>query len=222
MKWLHKEIVSSRTYQLGWQTNETNKLDARNFSHSVVRRLPAEVAYDAIRHATASDGAMAAMHRDMDGRYIGVRGNVGFQNGAIRDYALSLFGKNIRSSNCDCDRSSDASLLQTVFMQNDREMLDMLERKDSWLAQLAAASKSPAEDAKRRKKDDAEQETVRKPAQSSEELIVEAYLRTLGRLPNDRELKTAGEYLAEAPDTLSGLKDVLWALINTKEFIVNR
>ena len=51
MKWLHREIVSSRTYQLSWQTNDTNVHDLKNFSHQVVRRLPAEVAYDAIRHA---------------------------------------------------------------------------------------------------------------------------------------------------------------------------
>jgi hypothetical protein len=57
---------------------------------------------------------------------------------------------------------------------------------------------------------------------SPEELIVEAYLRTVGRLPNDRELKTAGEYLAEAEDMASGMKDLLWALLNTKEFVVNR
>jgi hypothetical protein len=38
-------------------------------------------------------------------------GNAGF--------ALTVFGRSIRESNCDCDRSMDASLLQTVFLQND-------------------------------------------------------------------------------------------------------
>src|SRR5205807_8702710 len=31
MKWLHREIATSRTYQLSWQPNETNRLDLRNF-----------------------------------------------------------------------------------------------------------------------------------------------------------------------------------------------
>ncbi len=48
MKWLHREICRSRTYQLSWQPNETNQLDTRNFSRAVPRRLPAEVAYDAV------------------------------------------------------------------------------------------------------------------------------------------------------------------------------
>src|SRR5262249_20660867 len=41
MKWLHREIANSRTYQLSWKPNETNRLDARNFSHAMPRRLPA-------------------------------------------------------------------------------------------------------------------------------------------------------------------------------------
>ena len=48
MKWLHREICNSRTYQLSWRPNATNKLDERNYSRSVIRRLPAEVAYDAL------------------------------------------------------------------------------------------------------------------------------------------------------------------------------
>jgi hypothetical protein len=32
MKWLHREIMNSRTYQLSWKPNETNHSDDRNFS----------------------------------------------------------------------------------------------------------------------------------------------------------------------------------------------
>ncbi len=71
MKWLHREIVNSRTYQLSWRPNETNRLDQRNFSHAVLRRLPAEVAYDAVREATASDAAVAEMLTDWRDRAIG-------------------------------------------------------------------------------------------------------------------------------------------------------
>ena len=42
MKWVHREICNSRTYQLSWQPNETNAKDERNFARSVPRRLPAE------------------------------------------------------------------------------------------------------------------------------------------------------------------------------------
>jgi hypothetical protein len=53
-------------------------------------------------------------------------------------------------------------------------------------------------------------------------LVREAYLRTVGRLPNDEEQGVAKQYLAESDSTVSGMRDLLWALLNTKEFIVNR
>ena len=55
MKWLHREICKSDTYQRGWQPNETNLHDDRNFGRAVARRMPAEVIYDAVRIATAGD-----------------------------------------------------------------------------------------------------------------------------------------------------------------------
>jgi hypothetical protein len=241
MKWLHREVVSSRTYQLSWQTNQTNTHDLRNFSHQVVRRLPAEVTYDAIYHATASDEAMLAMRHDMSDRYIGVKGNINFQRNNQQNaeqYALNLFGKSLRSTNCDCDRTNEPSLLQTMFLQNDSKVFEVLDRKDGWLQQIAGVksdqiARAETDLRQARKAKDAEKvaeiearieklKAAAEVSQSPEELITEAYLRTVGRLPNDRELQTAGEYLAEASDTAAGMKDLLWALLNTKEFIVNR
>ena len=139
MKWLHREILNSRTYQLTWQPNETNAKDERNFSRSVPRRLPAEVAYDAIQMATASDSKAATMRSDLKGRAVAIagasatngnRGNAGF--------ALTVFGRNIRESNCDCDRSMEASLLQTVFLQNDSQVLTQINGgRDTWTDDLA-------------------------------------------------------------------------------------
>jgi septal ring factor EnvC (AmiA/AmiB activator) len=51
--------------------------------------------------------------------------------------------------------------------------------------------------------------------------IVDAYLRTLSRYPQQSELSRSVAYVHEANDPVEGLGDVLWALINTKEFIVN-
>ena len=34
LKWLHRTIACSRTYQLSWRPNETNRFDSRNFSHA--------------------------------------------------------------------------------------------------------------------------------------------------------------------------------------------
>jgi hypothetical protein len=55
----------------------------------------------------------------------------------------------------------------------------------------------------------------------TDELVREMYLRTLSRMPTDQEMSRNREFLTTARDPVSGIRDVLWALMNTKEFIVN-
>ena len=139
MKWVHREICNSRTYQAGWQPNETNAKDERNFSRSVPRRLPAEIAYDAFFAATADDARRENFRTDLKGRGIAVAGaSARANNGNGSSFALQVFGRSIRESNCDCDRSSEASLLQTVFMQNDATVLAAVNGgKGTWIDQLS-------------------------------------------------------------------------------------
>ena len=68
VKWLHREITGSRTYQLSWRANATNRDDERNFSRAAVRRLPAEVAVDAVAQATAGAKQLAAAASEVKGR----------------------------------------------------------------------------------------------------------------------------------------------------------
>lgn len=199
MKGLLRLIVTSRTYQLDWRPNETNRLDERNYSRSVLRRLPAEVIHDALALATASDAARKRLDDDPVGtRSIGVASCAPTRRGED-SYAVNLFGKPARLLNCDCERSSEPSLLQTVYLRNDREVLELIDRPDGWLRQVTLSKE-----------------------RDLEALVRQAYLRTLSRLPDDREKSVALGHLKEAGTVTAGLRDLLWALLNTKEFVVNR
>ena len=269
MKWLHREILNSRTYQLSWRHNGTNRLDTRNFSHAIVRRLPAEVAYDAILQATAATGRVEQARDNLADRAVGVSSSyTGLKKGG--NYVLSLFGKPARATNCDCERSNEPSLLQTIYLRNDQSMLGLLERNDGWLKQIdpvtsqqrknlaAQQAKLAAAIAEQEQKLKAAQDEgnnkqvktierelqgLRRRAQQFEtalakekqrnpelpavdaapaDLVREAYLRTLSRLPKDDEQQVALQYLSESESPASGMKDLMWALLNTKEFIVNR
>ncbi len=284
MKWLHREITNSQTYQRSWKPNDTNRLDQKNFSHAIPRRLPAEIALDALKQATSSDTEIARLQTDLKGRAIaiaGTNGRAGNSNGSI-SFALTVFGRSTRETNCDCDRSAEASLLQTVYLQNDGQVLDLLNDKNGWVNSLAphkavrnereekrsdksiadakAARKNfekslegnERELKKARKADNQEEvkeveariaelkakikkvqagieakpEETPKPAPvvvslEPEDLVKAAYLRSLSRLPSDSEMETSKKFLTQSEDRLSGARDLLWALINTKEFIVN-
>lgn len=271
MKWVHRTIANSDTYQRSWQPNDTNKMDERNFSRAVARRLPAEVVYDAIQQATASDERAKLLCDSISGRAIAIPASSrnGGNNGP--DFALAVFGRSTRESNCDCDRSSEPSLLQTVFLQNDRDVLGLVDaNKNTWLdgvarnlkpqqnddaaterkissleSQLATAekqlervekSKNKPQIAKAEKRvsqleqqlDELNASIAKNATQTNEssdeqvnKYIVDAYLRTLSRYPQQSELSRSVAYVHEANDPVEGLGDVLWALINTKEFIVN-
>ncbi len=280
MKWLQREIANSRTYQLTWQSNETNQFDTRNFSHAQVRRLPAEVAYDAIVFATASADRTKALQEDPKGRAIADQNTDRSQRGNNNiNYALRVFGQPERATACDCERSTEPSLSQSLYLMNDSELFTLMGRPDGRLAELgrqASEASKPAADeqtnAKRDRrtrqeladriqrverqikqlKDEGKTEEAAnlerklvgvrrerrtadeagdrdpKPAQpapaaslNTDELIREMYLRTVSRHPNDSEMSRARDYLTEAADPVAGIRDVLWALLNTKEFIVN-
>ncbi len=283
MKWLHNEILNSDAYQRSWETNETNKLDEKNFSRMVLRRIPAEVVNDAIAQATGAPALAEEMVTNMDMRTIGGSGTPGYgaKKGGNSTYALSIFGKPVRETTCDCERTNDPTLLQTLYVRNDQDIWNRLgSGKGGWIAELeraegkkngnAASNKKYAARLKRleaqekqlkksypKKLDDdatpaqqkrykAQMKTYKtqatrlraerkkldayldqnKPAksqitQSSDELIQEVFLRTVSRRPSEQELKAAKEDLAKADSVSGGVKELLWAMLNTKEFMVN-
>jgi len=274
IKWLHREICNSATYQRSWHVNETNAQDERNFSRAVPRRLPAEVAVDALQQAVASDAKASEALVALKGRAISVPGSsaqVRGNQGGDRGFALQVFGRSTRESNCDCDRSTEASLLQTVYLQNDSTVIAAINGgRDSWIEQLTKQAKAAVADesasAERKQADakaeakaelaklqtrlkglekrklEAQMDRVKeriamlekqlkeasepKPAAATVKLdpatiARQAYLRTLSRYPTEEEAARSIEYITTSSDPLEGAKGLLWALVNTKEFIVN-
>jgi hypothetical protein len=264
MKWLHRTIALSDTYQRSWTTNETNEVDIKNFSHMVPRRLQAEAVYDAVITATAG-GAELTKRADDPVANCAIGLSKGYTvRGGGGTYALNVFGKPKRETPCDCERSNEPSLLQTVYLRNDGELFRTLERSNGWLAELnkAVAKAGQPEvktDAKKlaaeiselernivranrkdRKdevaklkkelatlqqrlkggKDKSSDKPVTAPPTVAK-MVEEAYLRTFSRLPSKDELASAEKYIADSADQSSGVRDLVWALINSKEFLVN-
>ena len=271
LKWLHREIVNSRTYQLSWVPNETNRNDRRNFSRALPRRLPAEVIFDAVVFAASNPEVNSEFRDTVEGRAISIPGTTSYygkkKNKGIANsgFALQVFGRSERASSCDCDRSEETSLIQTVYMQNDRDIHLMLAHKNSWLRQLAARNNAKAlagsEKRQLKKMQGRHRELVKQLSKSQElgdkriekiqtkiaestdgikrlrakiaetdseevevdiqEVVTEAYLRTLSRLPSSEELARCEAYIRDDKVLINGVAGVLWALLNTKEFIVN-
>lgn len=204
MKWLHREILNSDAYQRSWKTNATNHLDARNFSHAVVRQLPAEVMLDAINMAIASEKVMLGFPAATDERAIGPGGSATYTKGKAQQggdgYFLNVFGRPTRETNCDCERSADPTLLQTLYTRNDPNLLGRIDGGASWIAELRKTGAKGL---------------------NVDNVIKQTFLRTVSRPPTEQEMTEARADIAAAKTPIDGVRDLLWTMINTREFKVN-
>jgi len=196
MKWLHRQIAGSLAYQRSWKPNTTNRDDRRNFSRAIPRRIPAEVVYDAIKQVVAAPDEQEQVRVNFRRRasgYLSMR--------MAGTHAMKVFGKPDRSINCDCERVNEPTLLQAIFTQND-PLVRMRLADSGWMIEL--------EDA------EAAGETL-----DTGTLIEQVWLRTVGRLPTSADHERAVKHLAEAPAVAEGMRDLLWAMMNSKEFLLN-
>ena len=203
-----RTICKSRTYQLSVRTNQWNKDDNLNYSHAIPRRLPAEVLYDAIHIATGSVNRLPGVP-------VGFRA-AELPDAGVSDPFLEDFGKPVRESACECERSSGMVLGPVMKLINGPTVADALADAGSELNKLTQAEKDDTK------------------------LVQQVFLRFLARLPSEKELHlgleslkgSAEEHqkavaaLAEYEKTVSGKqaaweasigKPVAWTVLDPSE-----
>lgn len=202
LKALVRAIVQSRTYQLGAEPNEHNRLDKQYFSRYYPKRLTAEVLLDSINAVTKTENSFDGLERGT--RAVALPDN-SFNAGS---YFLTVFGRPDSSSACECERSQDASLAQSLHLLNSKFVQDKLTADSGRAAALAADTQ-----------------------RTDEQKLAELYLRFFARPPGASETKLALAHLNKTVKDKDGKEqpinkrqaweDILWALINTKEFLFN-
>jgi hypothetical protein len=197
LRHLVRTIMTSRTYQLAAEPNETNREDEANFARATVRRLPAETLLDAQFQAI---GAFSEFNGYPAGTRAGqVRGTIRIRSREKRpasaDRFLKTFGKPERLLACECERSNETTLKQAFTLIGDEGLNDLLGDDDNRLAALARSELAPGE------------------------IAAELYWSALSRPPTSEELAAAESLLSSSDDRFAALQDLAWALLNSKEFI---
>jgi hypothetical protein len=190
LKELLRTICRSSTYQLSAEPNEYNLNDKQNFSRYYPKRLTAEVLLDAIDQVTASTTAF-------NGLPSGTRAVQLPDNGA-NNYFLTVFGRPEGSSACECERSQEANLAQSLHLLNSSEVQTKLSHGGGRAAELAKDDKRPPE-----------------------EKVRWLYLAVFSRPVAEDELSVAVAHITKAENKQQAFEDILWALVNTKEFLFN-
>ncbi|MBI3410615.1 MAG: DUF1553 domain-containing protein [Planctomycetes bacterium] len=190
VKQLIRAITASRTYQLSTRPNKTNDKDEQNYSRALFRRLDAEVLLDMVSQTT---GVPEKFHALPSG-YRAIQ----LWDSKVNHYFLKVFGRPVRASACECERSQSPSVSQVLHLMNSPEIQAKLSHEGGAIAKLAKTMKDDAS------------------------LVDELFWTFYCRPPTEREREIAITHLRrEGADRRQGAEDLAWSMLNTLEFIFN-
>jgi hypothetical protein len=112
-------------------------------------------------------------------------------------YFMDVFDRPKRVTVCECERSPGATLSQVLLLGNSDEIENKLADGQGRIAKSFERIDAP------------------------ELLLDELYLAAYSRLPSDGERTAALGYLNGQEDKRKGAEDILWTLLNSREFTFN-
>ena len=116
-------------------------------------------------------------------------------DGEVNHPFLKTFGQPARELACECERESEGSLAQALLLINGPTLNEKVRNPNNRLGELLTRQAS------------------------DEAQLDELYLIAFSRKPDAEEAKIALSHVAAAKDRRKGWEDVLWALLNTREFL---
>ncbi len=193
-------ILNSRTWQLSSQSNATNAEDATLFSHVTPRRLTAEQMLDGmsqvletpVRYGGYPTGTRAV-------QLAGVRnGGHRYSRPEAGDRFLSLFGKPGRLLTCECERAAETTLAQTMEMVGGNVVSEVMQGAGGRI------------------------ERALRSGETTEAFLEDFWWSALSRRISNEELRELSEYVSASEDHRKALEDVVWAVLNSNEFLLRR
>lgn len=201
LKSLVRLICNSQAYQFSWEPNQYNLDDRTSYSRFYPKRLTAEVLLDAVDDVLGTSTAFSGMPN-------GTRA-VSLPDTSFSSYFLTVFGQPESTTACECERSQEATLAQSLHLLNSKEMQAKLGEDKARPSKFALEDLEP------------------------KSAIDDLYLRALSRPPSEAETNAALSFVQQqlgkadsAPESKrAALKvayeDLVWALVNSKEFLFN-
>lgn len=187
LKDLVRTICKSNVYQLSSEPTEFNRNDQQNFSSFYPRRLTAEVLYDAVNAVADTPSNFGTIPQGTTA--------VQLPDNGFNNYFLEVFGKPEAESACECERSAEANLSQSLHLLNSADVQGRLQNGQGRAARF------------NRELDRADAAKVR-----------ELYLAAFAREPRPEESEFILSRVADYQNKQQAWEDVIWAILNAREF----
>ncbi len=191
-KKLLRTIFNSRAYQLSHLSTPGNRADSANVHFT--RYTIKRLTAEQL--ADAVDFATGTREKYL-GLPLGTRA-IQLPDSEVRSYFMDTFGRPPRQVLCECERTTKPNIAQAMHLLNGAFLNLKIADKTGRVEKLVA-DKVPVPKA-----------------------VEELYLATWGRLPTADEQKKAEGWVNSAPNTREGLQDLLWVLVNSREFLFNK
>jgi hypothetical protein len=192
LKKLLKTIFTSRAYQLSSTSTPGNKADSANIHFT--RYTVKRLTAEQL--ADAVDFATGTREK-YTGLPLGTRA-IQLPDSEVKSYLMDTFGRPPRQVLCECERTTKPNIAQAFHLLNGDFLNKKIADKTGRVEKLITA-KTPVPKA-----------------------VEELYLVAWGRRPSADEQKKAEGWVNSAPNTREGLQDLLWVLVNSREFLFNK
>lgn len=187
---LIKTIASSHVYALSSNPNESNASDRLNYSRHYRHRLRAEVLMDAIADITQTPSDLRGVPKGSRGSQIWTH--------RVDSLFLDTFGRPDANQDPPCERTSESTVTQALHLMNAQDLDARIRSEQGRAVKLSLSDLS------------------------DQELVRELYLVVYSRYPTDAEARYASELLAAGAgqSRRTAVEDLMWALLNTPECII--
>ncbi len=198
LRHIYRLILNSHTYQQSSIPRSDNPKAEELFACYPVRQLEAEVLIDAICWITGTHESYSSPIPEPYTFIPDENRSIELADGSITSGFLEMFGRPPRDTGLESERNNQPTDAQRLHMLNSTHIQNKIERS----RRLAALIKYNRKRKNRRR------------------LINVIYINILSRFPTKAELATVEEYFQSSKmNTRQAVNDLVWALMNTKEFL---
>lgn len=196
LKHIYRLILNSRTYQQSFIPASTYPEAEKYFAYYPVRRIEAEVLLDIFCKIGGKGEEYISRIPEPFTFIPRYQRNILLADGSITGPFLELFGRPSRDTGMESERNNSITVAQQMYLLNSSELYRRIQSSDI-LRRISVSVRGDRKEAIRR-----------------------IYILLLSRYPTEEEIKTGEAYFQkEGISFKTAIEDIVWAIINSKEFL---